>query len=173
MRRTNTHQLVLSGILTALVFVVTSFTMIKVPFAIVKEAYFHAGDSVIFLSASLMSIPFAAFISSIGSFFADLYLGSPQYMIATLLIKGIMGAIAGYFLNYDKDNSPFKKLSGLILAGSWMAISYYLYEVAILGINPIANLPSLLVNFAQAGVGIIIYLPLSKVILKRKIINKI
>ena len=173
MRKLDTHQLVLSGILAALVFVVTSFTMIKVPFAIVKEAYFHAGDSVIFLSASLMGAPYAALISGIGSFFADLYLGSPQYMLATLIIKGIMGAIAGHFLFYSKNNHSLSKtLWGLAIAGTWMAISYYLYEVGVLGVNAIANLPNLLINFVQAAVGIVIYLPLSKAVFRSKAINK-
>ncbi len=172
MRKLNTHGLVLSGILAALVFVVTSFTMIKVPFAIVKEAYFHAGDSVIFLSALLLGAPHAALVSGVGSFFADIYLGSPQYMMATLIIKGIMGAIAGHFLYYPRNNSSSKTICGLALAGTWMAISYYLYEVGFLGVNAIANLPNLLINFVQAAVGIVIYLPISKAILRSKSNNK-
>lgn len=174
MKKLDTHHLVLAGILAALVFVVTSFTMIRVPFAIIKEAYFHAGDSIIFLSAALLAPPYAALISGIGSFFADLYLGSPQYMLATLIIKGVMGAIAGYFLYYPKNqNSLSKTIWGLAIAGTWMAVTYYIYEVAVLGVNAVANLPNLLINFVQALVGIIIYLPLSRAILRSKVIDRL
>lgn len=83
-----------------------------------------------------------------------------------------MGAIAGHFLYYPRNNSSSKTICGLALAGTWMAISYYLYEVGFLGVNAIANLPNLLINFVQAAVGIVIYLPISKAILRSKSNNK-
>lgn len=177
MKRINIRTLVISSIFSALVFITTSLTMIRTPFAIFKEAYFHAGDSIIFLSAWLLGCPYAIFIASIGSLFADLYLGSPHYMIATFFIKGIMGAIAGIFLYNNNSNKSKTNLSktilGLSLSVIWMALSYYGYEVFVLGINYLANLPNLFVNFAQGIVGVIIYLPLSKIIEKTNIRNRI
>ena len=41
----------------------------------------------------------------LGSFLADLYLGFPTFMFATLIIKGIMGYIAGKFL-YTPQGQP-------------------------------------------------------------------
>jgi len=157
------RKLVISGILSALVFIVTSFTMVRMPFVIIKEAYFHAGDSIIFLSGLVLGAPTAAVVSGLGSFFADLYLGAPQYMFGTLVIKGIMGAIAGCFLFKRKGEPSFQRMIlGLGIAGFWMAFGYYLYEVLFLSINPIANLPMLLANLAQAVIGIVIFLPLSR-----------
>lgn len=167
MKKVSTRKVVLAGVLSALVFVVTSFTMIRFPFALVKEAYFHAGDSIIFLSGLVLGGPMAAIAGGLGSFLADLYLGAPIYMFATLIIKGIMGGIAGHFLYYPKSKNKISgTLLGLSIAGSWMAIAYYLYEVIFLGINWLANLPNLVVNFAQAAIGIIIYLPLSRGIVR-------
>lgn len=172
MKKNDIHKLVLAGILAALVFVVTSFTRITTPFSIVKEAYFHAGDSIIFLSAMLLGPSYGALVSGIGSFFADLYLGSPQYMLVTLVIKGVMGAISGYFLYPPTNRStPFSTILGLALACIWMSIAYYLYEVFVLGIDAIVNLPNLAINFAQGALGIILYIPLSKVVLKSRIVN--
>jgi len=173
MRNKNTYKLVLIGVLSALVFVVTSFTMIKVPFAIVKEAYFHAGDSIIFLSGLILGGSAAAIAGGLGSFLADLYLGAHIYMFATLLIKGMMGWIAGKLLYFPKNKNKLSgTILGLLISGTWMALAYYLYEVIILRVNWLANLPNLAVNFAQAAVGIIIYLPLSHGITKVKSIFK-
>lgn len=174
MKKITTQKIVLAGILSALVFVVTSFTMIRVPFALVKEAYFHAGDSIIFLSGLVLGGPMAAIVAGVGSFFADLYLGAPIYMFATLIIKGIMGGIAGHFLYFPKNKNKIQGiLLGLSIAGSWMALAYYLYEVVFLGIDWLANLPNLAVNFAQAAIGVVIYIPLSKAVVRVRSIFKI
>lgn len=159
----NLKKLVLTGILSALVYAITVFTMVKVPFVIVKEAYFHAGDGIIYLCGMVLGGANAAIAGGIGSFLADLFLGAPQYMFATLIIKGIMGGIAGYFLYSSKgEPSIKKKIIGLSVAGLWMALGYYFYEVFVLSINWYANLPNLLTNIAQAIVGIFVFIPLSK-----------
>ena len=49
MKSWSIRKLVLAGVLAALVFVVTAFTKIPSPF--VRGAYYHAGDSIIYLSA--------------------------------------------------------------------------------------------------------------------------
>ncbi len=72
MRSIKIKTIVLSGILAALVFVVTSFTVVRVPFVYIREAYFHAGDSMIYLSALVLGGPVAALISGFGSFLANL-----------------------------------------------------------------------------------------------------
>src|SRR5690606_40413333 len=69
----------------------------------------------------------------IGSFFSDLYLGFPAFMFATLIIKGIMGYIAGKFL-YSDNGAPsaMRKFLGILLSGLWMVVGYYIFEVIIL-----------------------------------------
>jgi uncharacterized membrane protein len=168
MRSWSARKLVLTGILAALVFVVTAFTKIPSPFA--KDAYYHAGDSIIFLSALVLGAPVAAVVSGVGSFLSDLYLGFPVYMFATLIIKGIMGAIAGYFL-YVPGGRPSwgRKIIGVALAGLWMAVAYYVFEVYIIQIiDWRANIPNFLANLGQAIVGILIFLPISKPLEKLK-----
>ncbi len=160
------RRLTLTGILAALVFVVTSFTKIPLPFFYTKEAYFHAGDSIIFM-ASLLVGPWAAGVAAgLGSFLADLYLGAPHYMLASFFIKGGMGFIAGLFLYGQVKPSVIRQSLGLVLAGLWMTLGYYVFEVVFFQINWIVNLSTLPVNFAQALLGMVIYLPLSKVIMK-------
>jgi uncharacterized membrane protein len=162
MKSWSVRKLVLSGILAALVFVVTAFTKIPSPF--VRGAYYHAGDSVIYLSALVLGPSVAAVVSGLGSFVSDLYLGFPLYMFATLIIKGIMGGIAGYFLYSPQGTVSWsRKFLGILIAGLWMAVGYYIFEVFIIRIiDWRANIPNLFANIAQAFVGAVIFLPLSK-----------
>ena len=67
------------------------------------KAYYHAGDSIIFLSAMTLGAPMAAFIAGLGSFLADLYLGYPAFMFATI-IKGIMAILQGSFYIFPIEN---------------------------------------------------------------------
>lgn len=158
----STRKLILAAILAALTFVVTAFTMIRLPFLSIKEAYFHAGDAIIFLSGMVLG-PLAAVTAGIGSALSDLYLGAGIYIPATLVIKAVMGGIAGWFLysKTDEKTPSAKIILGLALPAIWMSFGYYLYEVLFLQVNWIANLINLLANFAQAALGIALYLPLS------------
>jgi len=156
------RKLVLAGILAALVFVVTAFTKIPSPFA--RAAYYHAGDSIIYLSGLVLGPHMAAVVSGLGSFLSDLYLGYPLYMFATFVIKGIMGGIAGYFLYVPQGRVSWRrKLLGVAIAGLWMAVGYYVFEVYIVRIvDWRANIPNFFANIGQALVGALIFLPLSK-----------
>jgi len=158
----STRRLILAAILAALTFVITAFTMIRVPFLTVSEAYFHAGDSIIYLSGMVLG-PLAAFTAGIGSSLADLYLGVPIYIPATLVIKSVMGAVAGWFLfrKTDEKTRPGRIVLGLAIPALWMSVGYYLYEVMVMQVNWIVNLTNLLINLAQGAVGIVLYLPLS------------
>jgi len=158
----STRRLILAAILASLTFVVTAFTMVRVPFLPAREAYFHAGDAIIYLSGMVLG-PLAAFTAGLGSALADLYLGATIYIPATLVIKAVMGGVAGWFLfNKTEEKTPAGRIVlGLAIPALWMSVGYYLYEVAVLQINWIVNLPGLLINLAQGAVGIILYLPLS------------
>src|SRR5690606_15493060 len=103
-----------------------------------------------------------AFVAGIGSFFSDLYLGFPTFMFATLIIKGIMGYIAGKFL-YSPNNTPsvMRKFLGILLSGLWMVFGYYIFEVMILGYEWRVGLIDAAANLGQVAVGGIIFIPLS------------
>ncbi len=160
MKSIDNRKLVVTGILAGLTFLVTSFTKIPSPF--MPKAYYHAGDSIIFLSAMTLGAPMTAFVAGIGSFFSDLYLGFPAFMFATLIIKGIMGYIAGKFL-YSDNGAPsaMRKFLGILLSGLWMVFGYYIFEVIILGYDWRVGLIDAVANLAQVAVGGIIFIPLS------------
>lgn len=156
-----TRRLILAAILAALVFSVTYFTKIPIPYP--PGAYAHAGDSIIYLSGMVLGGPLAAAVAALGSGLADLFAGAPVYIPATLIIKALMGFIAGLFLHRTSgEKTPARKLLlGLGLPALVMSAGYYLYEVAVLGYNWLVDLQWLAANLAQGAVGIVLYLPLS------------
>lgn len=105
-----TKTLVLTGMMTALVFIATVAIRIPVPFT---QGYIHAGDTMIFVSAALLGPIPGMFAAGIGSALADM-MGYPQWVIPTLLIKGLMGYLMGTFVHLDSKKAKLR--GGIILA---------------------------------------------------------
>ncbi|MDD3839920.1 MAG: ECF transporter S component [Clostridia bacterium] len=137
MNEYNSKKLTLSGLMIALVFVATFSIRIPVPFT---QGYIHGGDSMIFVSAILLGWKYGAVAGSLGSAMADLAGGYAVWALPTLIIKGIMGGIAGYLARGKKKNTV---TAATIVAGLWFVFSYALRTV----INKtIASNPSVLVG---------------------------
>lgn len=83
-RQPNTARLIaLSALFTSLI---TSATIIlRIP--VQPYGYINLGDVGVILSVFVLPLRFALFAASVGSAFADLIVGSPEYMIFTLFIK--------------------------------------------------------------------------------------
>ena len=106
----STKTLVLTGMMTALVFISTVAIRIPVPFT---QGYIHAGDTMIFVSAAILGPVPGMIAAGVGSALADL-MGYPQWVIPTLLIKGIMGYLMGVFVNLQAKKA--KQRGTMILA---------------------------------------------------------
>lgn len=106
----STKTLVLTGMMTALVFISTVAIRIPVPFT---QGYIHAGDTMIFVSAAILGPIPGMIAAGVGSALADL-MGYPQWVIPTLLIKGIMGYLMGVFVNLQAKKA--KQRGTMILA---------------------------------------------------------
>ncbi len=106
----STKTLVLTGMMTALVFIATVAIRIPVPFT---QGYIHAGDTMIFVSAAVLGPIPGMIAAGVGSSLADM-MGYPQWVIPTLLIKGLMGYLMGVFVNLQAKKA--KQRGALILA---------------------------------------------------------
>ncbi len=84
-------KIVLTGLMTALVFLATS--IIKIPFA--NGGYIHFGDGFIFLSVYILGPFYGAFASGIGSMLSDLLSPYAQWAVPSLIIKSVMAVIMG------------------------------------------------------------------------------
>ena len=77
----NVKLIAITAMCAALVTVTTAF--IKIPSMF---GYSHAGDSMIYLAASILPGPYGIIASSIGGALADLISGYPQWAIPTAII---------------------------------------------------------------------------------------
>jgi len=88
----HTKKLTYTALMTAFVFITTSIIKIPVPFT---NGYIHAGDMCIFIGAILLGPLPGAFVGGVGSALADFLGGYGQWVLPTLLVKGLMGFIVG------------------------------------------------------------------------------
>lgn len=147
-RDTKTKKIAITALMTALIFTVTMF--VKIPLG-VNGAYWNAGDVVIYMSAYILGGPLSAFAAAVGSGFADLAGGATLYILPTVIIKGLMGIVAGAI---DKRQNAGFYLLGATVAGAIMAGGYTLYEYLLFGEGVIAvTLPFNLIQWL-GGVGI-------------------
>ena len=144
-----------AGVLAALIFIGTE---IHIPTAI---GYINLGDLVILVSAYILG-PFALVPAAIGSTLADILAGYPQYAVATFLIKGIMGLVAGILLKRNSEGkvSLARKLSASFVAEVIMVAGYFAFESLPFMYGVAAAAGSLIPNGIQASAAIVGAVPL-------------
>lgn len=164
-----TETIVMVSLFSALIAVTTAF--IKVPSPI---GYIHIGDAFIF-AASILLGPYAAIPAMIGSGLADFISGYFIYIPATIIIKGLMGLIAGMVLG--RKERPFKlSISFFLQIGLCFALceaimiaGYFLFESIFY--NVAAAIGAIPFNLVQGAGGIIIGLIFIPIIQKLNIKN--
>ncbi len=151
--KTSTKRLVKTALLTALVCVVTMAVKIPSPF----KGYLNLGDSMVLLSAFMLS-PLDCFLAAgIGSAMADIFSGYAVYAPATFVIKGctalVACLIAKKLLN-GKVKSNLSVLVGGAVGELVMVAGYYLFEGAMYGFS--ASAVNILPNMLQGIAGLVL-----------------
>lgn len=85
MKKNVLRTAVLAAIMAALVFVMTYTVKIPTP-----TGYVHAGDTAVYLAATLLPMPYAIFAAGIGGALSDLLGGYVSYCIPTFIIKALL-----------------------------------------------------------------------------------
>ena len=152
--------------MAAITAVLTLF--VRIPFG--PGGYVHLGDMAIYLSASLLPLPYAVLSAAVGGALADLLSGYALWAPFTLLIKAVLVL-------------PFtNKESGLLCRRNYLACvigvlitvaGYYLAEGIIYGDwMAVASIPwNVLQAVASAAVYIAIALPMDRMNLKTKLLR--
>ena len=160
--KSNLRLIALCGIFAALVFIGTE---LKIPTAI---GYMNLGDGVILIASYFLG-PAAFFPAAIGSALGDLIAGYLVYIAPTFVIKGLMGLTAAIIM----AKSHGKKAAGFILrflagiaAELIMVGGYFVFEMLMYGQEAAAG--SVVFNLIQAGVAIVIAIPMTYAIRIRK-----
>ena len=153
--RKNLRKIDYAGVLAGLIFIGTE---LHIPTAI---GHINLGDLVILVSSYILG-PFAFVPAAIGSTLADLLAGYPQYAVATFIIKGVMGLVAGLLLKRNKEGkvSLGRKLTASFIAEVIMIAGYFAFESLPFMYGVAAALGSVIPNGIQASAAIVGAVPL-------------
>ena len=110
--------IVASGILAAVIFVLTAFLRIPIP-----AGYIHLGDTGVFFAAMLLPPGVAAVCAGLGSALADL-IGFPAYVPVTFAVKGLTALV--FALLWRRKNR-LRYLA--FLAVLVIPVGYFLFEL--------------------------------------------
>jgi len=175
-------ELTVMGLLIALTTMATMF--FKVPTHI---GYTHLGDAMVFIAAILLGKKRGMVVAALGMCLADLLGGYFIWAPITFSIKGIMALITAaiaYRGNYE-GKSIINNIFACILGGIWMIVAYYLANILLtmyvytkdatfIQSVVVAFYDSLIPNIIEVLIGIIIAVPIIKVLNNKQIyiINK-
>lgn len=166
-----TRNLVITGLLTSLVCIAT-FINIRSPISV--GGLMHLGNTVLFMAAIVFGKRKAAFAGAFGMGLFDVMSGWILWAPFTFIIRGVMGYIIGAIANANgrKGSSSLWNIIAILVGGIWMLAGYYITEIILYGdyILPIKSIPG---NIVQIVLGLILGLPLSKVIIKLNINQKL
>lgn len=126
MKKDKINQIVYTALMMALVFVMTFSIRIPVPFT---QGYIHGGDSMIFVAVLILGWRNGAIAAGMGSALSDLLAGYSQYILPTLVIKGMMAVLMGLAL--EKTNNSKKGIFALsgITVGIWLVFNAIIHQI--------------------------------------------
>lgn len=140
-----TKNLVSAAMFAALTFVLTAY-FFHVPIG-VNGGYIHFGDSMIYLAASILPLPYAMAAGAVGAGLSDLMSGGVMWVPATVIIKALMAAM--FTAKCDKLLCKHNVLA-LIPAALICTVGYYLAESIMTG-NFLVGLASSPLNLIQSA----------------------
>ncbi|VEF46100.1 Predicted membrane protein [Bacillus freudenreichii] len=164
--RTKTFDLIITSMLTALVFVATMLLNIKLPISI-NGGLVHLGSAMLFISAIVFGPKKGAVAGAVGMGLFDLVSGWALWAPITILTRALQGYIIGK-IAWSKGrngNSIAYNLLGIILSAPPMIAGYYLWESIIYGnwIVPLTSIPG---DILQSVIGIAVAIPVCIVLKK-------
>ncbi|MBP1744988.1 MAG: hypothetical protein H6Q58_1966 [Firmicutes bacterium] len=172
-----TKSLVQVALMIAMTTLVTM--TIRVP---IFSGYTHLGDSMIFVAAILLGSRKSFVSASVGMLLADILSGYLIWAPFTFVIKGIMALIAGTiaYRNGKNGDDLVNNIIAFVVAGVWMVLGYLVasgFITAFLMSQDVTFIQGIIVslrdipaNCIEVAVGILIALPLSKLIKKSNLI---
>lgn len=175
---TSTKELVITALMTALVFLAGS--VIKIP---TVGGFVHIGDCMVFLSVIVLGKKKGALSSGLGMFLVDISGGYYIWAPFTLVIKFVMAYITGFIIEkMNKDDKlviKFKMIymAAFIAGGIFMIIGYFFAGgiIAAFFTGHMGLIQGLVVaskdiigNIIQVVTGMILAVPLSAVVLNAK-----
>lgn len=165
-QKVKTRDLVETALLISLVFVATRFINIRLPIAS-NGGLVHLGNTMLFISSIVFGKKKGACAGAFGMGLFDLLSEWAIWAPFTFIIRGVMGYIIGKisWSNNKRGNDITTNIFAIILSGVWMIFGYFVTEMILYG-NYIQAMSSIPGNITQIVIGIIIGVPISKILKK-------
>ncbi|MGM0378968.1 MAG: ECF transporter S component [Bacillota bacterium] len=171
MRENKTKTLVLTALLAALVTIAT--VAIRIP---TFKGYIHLGDTLVYLSGIILGPLYGPVAAGIGSLFADVFAGFPNWALPSLIIKSLDALVFGiifknvFLTKINMKNLIFKFSISVLIGSTIMVIGYFIVGGLFYGFKPsIASIP---MNIVQGIGGGIIAFPLVIALRNKNILNE-
>lgn len=174
MKKTTTKKLVFTGLMVALVFLVTYLPFLRIPSPI--KGYFNIGDSIIMITAILLGRNCGFAAGAIGSAMADILGGYFIFAPITFIVKGVEGYVVGLIANDNKDGvkSSSRIITAILIGAVIMIAGYFIGEATILKLfdntfgltAAIAELPG---NAIQGAASSVIAYVISMILMKSRV----
>jgi uncharacterized membrane protein len=155
--RSKTNKIVMAALMMGLIMVMTFIIRIPIP---ATHGYIHLGDCMIFLAVLVLGWKYGAVAAGVGSAMADLIGGFAIYAPITLVVKFVMAAAVGLFIeralkkDYSSAGVTVMEVIGMCIGGFVMVAGYYVAECVMYGnmITPLASVPMNIVQFVVGAV---------------------
>lgn len=168
-KTTKTFDMVLTAMLSALVFLATLLLNIKLPIS-ANGGLVHLGTAMLFIASILFGPKKGAFAGAVGMGLFDLVSGWTLWAPITFLTRALQGYIVGK-IAWSKDrkgSSTGLNLLGMIISVPPMIAGYFVWEGILYGnwIAPLASIPG---DIVQSVIGIVVAIPVCLVLRKTAI----
>jgi len=124
------YDIVLTGLMAALVFVGTYFFKIPTP-----SGYTHLGDCMIILTVCMLGTKKGILAGAIGAGLSDLLGGYTAWVLPTMLFKGLWALVMGLVAYKLLPKVKFNWLIGAIAGGILHVILYTLIKIPLYGME--------------------------------------
>ena len=154
------RRLTLAALSIALVTLATFVIRIPNP---ATQGYINLGDGLLFTLALVFGWRIGGLAGGVGSALADALGGYFIWAPWTLVIKGVEGILVGTVASWGaRQGTGPRRIAAfiaVIAGGAWMVSGYYLAgSVLFGGVAALTEIPG---NLTQAGVAVVVALPLS------------
>ena len=158
-------KLTISAIFAAVVCIATIVFTISIP---ATSGYFNLGETVIYISALLFGPYVSGLAGGVGASVADMIVAA-QFAPGTLVIKGIEGIIVGFLnrkISLRTNKWSLSAVIAVVFGGLEMIVGYFLYENLVLSYPIAAAAVEIPFNIVQMLVGLIVAVPVVRIVLR-------
>ncbi len=148
---TNPRTLALTGVMTAVIFVMTRYVQIPTPIS----GYVHLGDAGVLFTGFAFGPVVGAIAGGLGTALADVTSPYAQWAPFTLIIHGLMGFAAGYLVR--GEGHLWRLLAAAAATVVILVVGYLIAGLILVGAAAVEEIPF---NISQIVAGALVSGPL-------------